>query len=65
METFKRNLRRLGFILLIVLASVGVGLSGGVPIKSSGRSKQESVIEVELVEEKEDGLEEKENEEKS
>jgi len=64
METFKRYLRRIGFILLIVLASIGVGLSGGVPIKTSGRNKQDTVIEVELVEENEDGHEEDENEQR-
>jgi hypothetical protein len=39
MKRFKRALRLFGFILLIVLASFGIGIGGGAPIPPSTRKK--------------------------
>jgi len=44
MESFKRKLKLLGLVVLIVLASFGVGIGGGVPVPSS--NKKDEIIEV-------------------
>lgn len=54
MERFKKFVRISFFILLIVLASLGVGLSGGVPIPFSNKRRQESEIKIELKKEDKD-----------
>lgn len=54
MKSFKRILRLSGFVLLIVLASVGVGFAGGVPIPSSNKKEDTIEITVEMVETQED-----------
>ena len=54
MERFKKFIRISFFILLIVLASLGVGLSGGVPILFSNKRRQESEIKIELKKEDKD-----------
>jgi hypothetical protein len=54
MKSFKRILRLSGFVLLIVLASVGVGFAGGVPIPSSNKKEDTIEIAIELVESQED-----------
>jgi hypothetical protein len=54
MERFKKFIRISFFILLIVLASLGVGLSGGVPIPFSNKRRQESEIKIELIKEDKD-----------
>lgn len=41
-------------IFLIVLATVGVGLSGGIPTPSSGRKENTIEIKTELEEKEED-----------
>ncbi len=51
MQRFKRILRLLAFICLIVLASIGIGLSGGVPLFSSIVRKDKDKDNTELVEE--------------
>ncbi len=50
MKRFKKTLRLLGFILLIVLASVGIGLGGGVPIPPANKKKDTIEIKVEMLE---------------
>jgi hypothetical protein len=54
MKSFKKTLRLLGLVLLIVLASFGVGFGGGVPIPPSRKKEDTIEIKVELVESKED-----------
>jgi len=49
MNKFKRTLRRFAFILLIILAAVGVGIVGGIPIPSNGRKKETAEIVTEQV----------------
>lgn len=43
MYRFFKFLRITGFIILILLASFGIGLSGGVPIPSSNTRKEQSL----------------------
>jgi hypothetical protein len=54
MQRFKRTIRLLGLVLLMLLASMGVGLSGGVPLSRS--SKENDLIEIrqELTDQKEE-----------
>ncbi|MHB1278162.1 MAG: hypothetical protein ACYC1Q_07175 [Bacteroidia bacterium] len=40
----KKGLSRLGLFFLIILASIGVGISGGVPLPSG--NKKEEIVEV-------------------
>ncbi len=44
MKRFKKTLRLSGLVLLMVLASLGIGLSGGVALPRSG--KKEDAIEI-------------------
>lgn len=44
MTNFKRVLRIAALVLLILLATLGIGISGGIPLSSSG--KKEDTIEV-------------------
>ena len=46
MKSFKKSLKLLGLILLIVLASFGIGIGGGVPIPSS--NKKDEAINIKL-----------------
>lgn len=50
MNRFKKILKRLLLIALILLAGVGVGLSGGVPIPNIGKRRDKSEINKESVE---------------
>jgi hypothetical protein len=51
MERFNKFVRISFFILLIFLASLGVGLSGGVPIPFSNKRREEAEIKIELIKE--------------
>ena len=51
MTRFKRTLKKVGLIILIVLAATGIGLFGAVPIIPSNKRK-ETVFKIELVEDK-------------
>lgn len=51
MESFKKALRLIILILLIVLASVGIGMSGGVPLPNQSVRRDKEEAETELVEE--------------
>lgn len=62
MKRFFRTLRKISYILLIVLAFVGIGLFGAVPIIPTNR-KQENIFKTELAE-KLENEESDENEEK-
>jgi len=50
MNRFKRLLRRLLLICLIVLASIGIGLTGGIPIPSFGKREDKQEINKEVLE---------------
>ena len=54
MERVKRALRLFVFICLIVLASIGVGLSGGIPIPMSNSRKDTEKENIELIENQEE-----------
>lgn len=54
MKSFKRRLRLLGYVLLIVLAAVGIGLGGGVTTPPVLRTKDREDTPIELLETKED-----------
>ena len=60
MKKLKKLMRLLGLLLLLALASIGVGLTGGVPIPVHPK-KDEMEIKIELVESDEDDLHENEN----
>lgn len=49
MQSLKKAFRLLGLSVLIVLASFGVGLSGGITIPVSKR-KEDNRVNIELVE---------------
>ena len=44
MNRFKLYLRRFLLICLIVLASIGIGLTGGIPIPSFGKREDKQEI---------------------
>jgi hypothetical protein len=50
MKSFKKMLRLSGLVLLIVLATVGIGFGGGMPILPSNKKEDIIEIKVELVE---------------
>lgn len=54
MKTFKKLARHICLILLIVLASVGIGIAGGVPVTPTQRRSENTPATIELVESKED-----------
>jgi hypothetical protein len=54
MKSFKKTLRLLGLVLLIVLASLGIGFVGGIPIPPIKKREDTIELKTELVEDKED-----------
>lgn len=48
MEDFKRKLRSLGLIILIILAGVGIGFFGGLPIPTRTRKTDKTEANKEL-----------------
>jgi len=50
MKKIKKALKFLVLICLIILASVGIGMVGGIPISFSDKRKQTPDIKIELVE---------------
>lgn len=57
MKKFKKFIRLLALILMILLASIGVGLAGGMPIPLTGRREDMAPdIKVEQLDKKEDEL---------
>ena len=57
MKNFKRILKLSAVVLLMVLASIGMGLAGPVPVVPNKRKDIDNGIKIELVEAKEeDGL---------
>ena len=51
MKFFKKMSRLIVLIFLMLLATIGIGLSGGVPIPSSGRKENTFEIKTEAEEE--------------
>lgn len=53
MKKFQKTIRLFSLILLVILASVGIGIGGAVPVNTN--KKRENLIEIktELVETKE------------
>ncbi len=49
MNRFKRLVRRILLICLIVLASIGIGLTGGIPIPSFGKREDKQEINNEVL----------------
>jgi len=54
MNNFKRTLRLLGLIVLLILASVGMGIGGAMPIPTNNRRQE--IIEIQM--DSEESLEE-------
>lgn len=54
MKKIKKTLRLLAFIVLIVLAGLGIGISGGVPIPLSNHRKKSEKENIELMENQEE-----------
>jgi hypothetical protein len=54
MQSFKKTMRLFGLGLLIVLATLGVGIGGGVPISPNKKREDSNEIKTELVEIKDD-----------
>ena len=54
MKSFKKTFKLLGLVFLIVLASVGIGFGGGIPIPSSNKREDTIAIKIELVESNKD-----------
>ncbi|RWX02247.1 hypothetical protein [Flavobacterium cerinum] len=50
MINFKKLLRLLWLIVFMILASVGVGLGGGVPLPLSARKRDATEVQTELPE---------------
>lgn len=50
MKSFKKTMRLFGFSLLIVLASFGVGISGGAPTLPKNKRDDSNETKTELVE---------------
>lgn len=54
MKLLKKTVKLLGITMLIVLASIGIGLGGGIPILSSKKKEDLLEIKVELVDTNDD-----------
>ena len=54
MTKFKVILKRIGLILLIILACFGIGIVGPVPILPIKKRDDEEPAKIEMVDEKED-----------
>ena len=62
MKRFKKALKLLALVFLIVLAVFGIGLSGGIPILQSNKRGDKTEINIELFEPEENEKEFKKNE---
>ena len=50
MNKIKRAVHLIAFVCLIILASIGIGLSGGIPIPLSNSRKETEKENIELLE---------------
>lgn len=53
MKSFKKTLRLIGLVLLLVLATVGMGITGGIPPRNTGKRDEMIEINVKIEEETE------------
>jgi len=61
MKKIKRIVRLFALVILIVLASLGIGLSGGVPLPSFTNRKESEIDNTELIEDKEEQKDQKQS----
>ena len=54
MKNFKRLLKLSALVLLMVLATIGMGIAGPVPVSPNKRKDNDNGIKIELVEAKEE-----------
>lgn len=52
MKSLKKTIKLFGFLLLIILASVGVGIGGGAPVLPNSKKEDSIEIKAELPESK-------------
>lgn len=65
MDALKRKLRSALYILLILLAAIGVGMVGGIPLLFSGKRNDQMEVEIEQIDpEKKNDSTVKQNEQK-
>lgn len=60
MIRFKKALRLLGLMVLVVFAAIGVGLNGGVPLPTANRKKDTIELIMESDESEEEETDQKE-----
>lgn len=51
MQDLKRRLRLIGLVLIMLLATVGISLGGGIPIPMYGKKEDGPPVKIELVKE--------------
>lgn len=56
MKSFMKKLKLLGYVILIVLASLAAGISGA-PVPMRGKKEERNEINIEVVDLKEDSTE--------
>lgn len=56
MKSFMKKLKLLGYVILIILASLAAGISG-VPVPMRGKKEERNEINIEMVDLKEDSTE--------
>ena len=49
MKRFKRICKLGGLMLLIILASVGIGLSGGIPVPAAKRKEEMNLVHAKML----------------
>jgi hypothetical protein len=54
MKKMKSMFKLLGLVFLIILASIGIGIVGGVPLFPTSKREDNVVVKIELVESKEE-----------
>lgn len=52
MKSLKKTIKLFGFVLLIILASVGVGIGGSAPVLPTSKKEDSIEVKVELQESK-------------
>ena len=57
MKRLKQTVRILSLVLLIILAAVGIGITGAAPILSTNKERIAEEIKIELLESREDDKE--------
>ncbi|TPD68213.1 hypothetical protein [Flavobacterium microcysteis] len=56
MKSFMKKLKLLGYVILIILASLAAGISGA-PVPMRGKKEERNEINIEMVDLKEDSTE--------